>query len=691
MSVLIGLPLSLFSLVLPQPAAAADSGAQQVSAGATTACAVVNYKAECWGDNGSGQLGIGTTGGTKTSPIAVATNSSTIPAVTKCSTVFFFTSCNTVTPAIAASALAGKNVTKVSVGTNHACALANATVFCWGDNSHGQLGNKTTTSSSVPVAVNIGSDSALYKKEVVDVSASNQYTCALASDGAVACWGYGANGELGVHDGTGGQTWVKPADAVPSTSQWNCWFYYFEANGDHLMTVLGGGYFWTQNFQLNPGPSDARGCTADYLTPGIIYKGALPQPGYYKAPTYPDHLSPVSIYTGGAFKDKHGTALARASAGTMCVLAVPSSTQAAGTGSPYCWGSGIDDGSMSAPTTTSQVVQCNVYDGASEATTPAYSNPSPARFTYNGSTYTTSGEIDATIQLPDGALPFRKVITGMSLIPGTSTWYWNTFIRTGTTPQTYSFSPLALTTQQHTSANTSWPESNPGPYTIYAMQYPGSYAIPGSSTMLVASDQPVGFSGTFSALDAQDGVVTALGTDSKAYTWGHEGYQGSAVYSNLTDCDAAMSTAYTGIGYTRTTTYVPSGTRTPTLVSGTSLTQSSLSTFAGNALGGLFCAVTTSGGVACDPNGTSMNEGETGSGYVRSCRISGSCDPAPVGPQQVVTSGWPSGKVPTSLSMGNNYTCALVSSVVSCWGVNINGQLGNGTTANKNVPTTVNL
>jgi alpha-tubulin suppressor-like RCC1 family protein len=90
------------------------------------------------------------------------------------------------------------NVRAISAGCNHNLALKDdGTVWAWGDNEHGQLGNGFSGSgvyANVPVKVaNLGTGAR-------GIAAGNDFSLALMGDGTVRSWGRNASGQLG--DGT---------------------------------------------------------------------------------------------------------------------------------------------------------------------------------------------------------------------------------------------------------------------------------------------------------------------------------------------------------------------------------------------------------------------------------------------------------------------------------------------------------
>ncbi len=87
------------------------------------------------------------------------------------------------------SSVAG--VVAIAAGAQHSLALkADGTVWAWGNNTSGQLGNGNTTSSSVPVQVSSLSG-------VVAIAAGTQHSLALKSDGTVWACGSNTSGQLG--------------------------------------------------------------------------------------------------------------------------------------------------------------------------------------------------------------------------------------------------------------------------------------------------------------------------------------------------------------------------------------------------------------------------------------------------------------------------------------------------------------
>ncbi len=208
------------------------------------ACVAAEGRAYCWGRNANGQLGTFNSNANSNAPVEVDVNPTLIPAFAgDCRSYLPWPLNSTCAiwndpprPAHPASPLAGKAVTKVTAGNDHSCALtSDGRIYCWGDNAHGQLGDRTTVDSNMPVPVDanpyvpafagncrsylpwplnstcaVWNDpprdalpaSGLNGKTIIDIQAGQYYTCALTSDGKVSCWGENAYGQLGVNDRT---------------------------------------------------------------------------------------------------------------------------------------------------------------------------------------------------------------------------------------------------------------------------------------------------------------------------------------------------------------------------------------------------------------------------------------------------------------------------------------------------------
>jgi alpha-tubulin suppressor-like RCC1 family protein len=140
----------------------------QITAGWYDTCALdAAGAAYCWGYNADGELGDGKAGDSAV-PVAVDTS----------------------------GVLAGQTLTQISASWHHTCAVdAAGAAFCWGLNSEGQLGDGNITNSTVPVAVD--ASGVLAGKTVIQLTAGAHDTCALDAAGSAYCWGYDHYGELG--------------------------------------------------------------------------------------------------------------------------------------------------------------------------------------------------------------------------------------------------------------------------------------------------------------------------------------------------------------------------------------------------------------------------------------------------------------------------------------------------------------
>ncbi len=193
-------------------------GATAVAAGGRHTCALAGGAVWCWGANEVGQLGNGSTSQQQTTPVSVG--------------------------------LAGP--TSIAAGLTHTCSTTTSGLWCWGSNTSGQVdpSNGQPSSFSQPHAPNLGGllpvratggrahtcalepptglkcfgandagqlTGATNKVDVTllapgtatDVSAGGDHTCALTADGGVQCWGANDRGQLG--NGQAGPPVAVPA------------------------------------------------------------------------------------------------------------------------------------------------------------------------------------------------------------------------------------------------------------------------------------------------------------------------------------------------------------------------------------------------------------------------------------------------------------------------------------------------
>ncbi len=139
-----------------------------LTVGTYHSCAISNGQAFCWGANGAGAIGDGSTTG-RTTPVAVAggIEFSALSAGDAFSCGLGSSGTGycwgralgggTASPQLVPAPVEGGiSFTQIDAGGSHACGITNEGAgYCWGLNASGQLGNGTITSSSHPVRVTL--------------------------------------------------------------------------------------------------------------------------------------------------------------------------------------------------------------------------------------------------------------------------------------------------------------------------------------------------------------------------------------------------------------------------------------------------------------------------------------------------------------------------------------------------------
>ena len=158
----------------------------------------------CWGDNASGELGTGNQTG-QDRPRQVTT------------------------PARGGWA-------SVTAGDSHTCAIrTGGTLWCWGDNSSGELGTGDTNGQVRPRQVTTPAPGGWAR-----ITAGMGYTCATRADATLWCWGNNDYGELGIGNSVGDVQFLPRQVTTPTPRGWVSVI----AGGIHTCATRSGGTLW---------------------------------------------------------------------------------------------------------------------------------------------------------------------------------------------------------------------------------------------------------------------------------------------------------------------------------------------------------------------------------------------------------------------------------------------------------------
>lgn len=657
------------------------SGVASVSVGHTHSCAVTTSGGlKCWGFNGNGRLGDGTTT-TRLTPVDVSGLTSGVASVSvgndhtcavtttggaKCwgyngdRTLGDGTTTDRWTPVDVTGLTSG--VAAIAAGEFHTCALTTTGgARCWGDNASGQVGDGSGLNRSTSVNVT-GLTSG-----VAAITTDSSHTCAVTTTGGVKCWGTNNQGQIG--DGTT-TTRLTPVDVTGLTSGVSA----AAVGNTHSCALMTSGNVkcWGQNLlgQLGNGTTTDSLTAVDVsgLSSGVVSLNAAP--GYNCALMSSAGLKCWGSSTNGQLgigrysymataTDPNSLSLdnAKVSVGSsyVCVLTTTSGVK--------CWG-GNTNGQLGDGTTTSKLTAVDVTGLTSGVTAISTSISSSHTCAVTAAGGVKCWGLNTNGQLGDGTTTQRLTavdVTGLS--SGVSSVFvgsshscalttvggvkcWGSGSRLGDGTSTQSATPVDVTGLTTGVASVSVGSSHSCAITTSA----------GLKCWGVNGNGQLGDGTTTSRLTAVD--VTGL-TSGIASVSAGSNHSCALTTSGGVKCWGLNANGRLGDGTT-------TNRLTAVDVIGLSTGIASVSAGASQT-----CALTTSGGVMCWGQN---NNGELGNGTTTQ-----SLTPLDV---LAMTTG------NSEISVGNVNTCALTTSGgVKCWGSNSSGQLGNN--YNTTTPQTV--
>jgi alpha-tubulin suppressor-like RCC1 family protein len=256
---------------------------RQVAGGGSHAAAIkTDGTLWTWGNNGSGQLGDNTTS-TRSSPVTtagggtnwrqVAGGGNHTAAIKTDGTLWTWgwnaygqlgdnTTSTRSSPVTTAGG--GTNWRQVAGGGNHTAAIkTDGTLWTWGVNSLGQLGDNTTSTRSSPVTTAGGGTN--WRQ----VAGGYNHTAAIKTDGTLWTWGYNPSGQLG--DNTT-STRSSPVTTVAGGTNWR----QVACGDDHTAAIKTDGTLWTWGYnvfgQLGDNTTSTRSSPVTTVTGGTNWQ-----------------------------------------------------------------------------------------------------------------------------------------------------------------------------------------------------------------------------------------------------------------------------------------------------------------------------------------------------------------------------------------------------------------------------------
>ena len=450
----------------------------------------------------------------------------------------------------------GTNWKQVSSGHSHTAAIkTDGTLWIWGYNFSGPLGNNTTTEKSTPVTTFAGGTN--WKQ----VSSGGSHTAAIKTDGTLWTWGLGSSGRLGDNTTTskstpvttfaGGTNWKQVSAgfnhcaAIKTDGTLWTWGYGGEGQlGDNTatnkstpVTTFAGGTNWKQ-------VSTSREHCAAIKTDGTLWTWGLGTSGQLgRLSSNPNRLTPVTTFAGGTTWADTSTAepedLYTISSGGSCTAAIKTD------GTLWTWGF-ASFGKLGDNTTTSKVTPVTTFAGGTNWKQVSAGDGHCAAIKTDGTlwtwgfgTYGRLGDNTSTSKFTPvttfaGGTNWKQVSSGFfrfcaAIKTDGTLWTWgrgDTFGQLGNNAVTDKFTPVTTF-----AGGTNWKQVSSGGYHCAAIKTDGTLwtwgrgdsGQLGNNTTGSKSTPVTTFAGGTNWKQVSTGYrhCAAIKTDGTLWTWGY--------------------------------------------------------------------------------------------------------------------------------------------------------------------------